>query len=212
MIILIAHQKGGVGKSTITVNLAAELQARGRSVIIVEADPSVYTSSNWAKDREENGHPPIAAVQRTGNLRTTLIDLDNRYDDVLVDVPGKDSQEMRTAMTAAHIVVAPIQPTQPDLDSTEGLVTIIAAAQDFNPELRALAVLNRVPNDVFSRGAADAATYLRDYPELRLAGVQLHERRAYQSSLAEGLGVVEMKDSKARAEMQLLTEEVVAAW
>lgn len=212
MIILMAHQKGGVGKSTVTVNLAAELQARGRAVIIVEADPSVFTSSNWAKDREDNGHPPIQAVQRTGNLRTTLLDLDNRYDDVLVDAPGKDSREMRTAMTAAHVVVVPIQPTQPDLDSTEGLATIISAALDFNPTLKALAVLNRVPTDVFSKGAAEARTYLRDFPELRLATVRLHERRAYQSSLAEGLGVVEMKDSKARAEIQLLTEEVVGTW
>lgn len=212
MIILMAHQKGGVGKSTVTVNLAAELQARGRAVIIVEADPSVFTSSNWAKDREDNGHPPIQAVQRTGNLRTTLLDLDNRYDDVLVDAPGKDSREMRTAMTAAHVVVVPIQPTQPDLDSTEGLAAIISAALDFNPTLKALAVLNRVPTDVFSKGAAEARTYLRDFPELRLATVRLHERRAYQSSLAEGLGVVEMKDSKARAEIQLLTEEVVGTW
>ncbi|MBT1003981.1 AAA family ATPase [Paenarthrobacter sp. DKR-5] len=209
MIILVAHQKGGVGKSTVAVNVAVELSARGKDVIIVEADPTVHTSSNWAKDREEAGHSPIQTVQKTGNLRATLLDLDNKYDVVLVDAPGKDSSEMRTAMTAADMILVPIQPTQPDLDTTQGLVITINQAKDFNPDLKALAVLNRVPTNVFSDSVREARSYLSEFPELRVAQTRLHERKAYQNSLSEGLGVVEMKDGKARAEIQLLTEEVL---
>lgn len=207
---LVAHQKGGVGKSTIAVNIAVEFATRGNDVIIVEADPTVHTSSNWAKDREEGGHSPITTVQQTGNLRATLLDLDKKYDIVIVDAPGKDSTEMRTAMTTADLILIPIQPTQPDLDTTEGLVLTINQAKDFNPELKALAVLNRVPTNVFSDSVSEAKSYLAEFPELRLATTRLHERKAYQTSLSEGMGVVEMKDSKARAEIQLLTEEVLA--
>lgn len=210
MIILIAHQKGGVGKSTVAVNVAVELSSRGKDVIIVEADPSVHTSSNWARDREEAGYSPIQTVQKTGNLRSTLIDLDQKYDVVIVDTPGKDSSEMRTAMTAADVLLVPIQPTQPDLDTTQGLVVTINQAKDFNPELKALAVLNRVPTHALSDAVKEARAYLSEFPELRVAETRLHERKAYQSSLSEGLGVVEMKDAKAKTEIEKLTEEVLA--
>lgn len=209
MIVLVAHQKGGVGKSTFTVNIAAELQRLGSDVILVEADPTVHTVTNWARDREENGHQPIQAVQKTGNLRGSLQDLDDRYDYVLVDVPGKDSREMRTAMTAAHVFVMPLQPTQADLDTTESVVRTITEAQDFNPDLRVLAVINRAGTNVFSKSVKEAHTYLADYPEISIARTVLHERAAYQNSLAKGLGVVEMPDFKARKEIQLVTQEVI---
>jgi chromosome partitioning protein len=210
VIILVAHQKGGVGKSTIAVNIAVEFNSQGKSVIIVEADPTVKTSSTWAKDREDGGHSPITTVRQTGNLRGTLLDLADKYDVVIVDAPGKDSSEMRTAMTAADLMLIPIPPSQPDLDTTESLVVTINQARDFNPDLKALAVLNRVPTNVFSDSDAEARTYLADFPELRIANTRLHERKVYQTSVSEGLGVVEMKDSKAKREIQLLTEEVLA--
>lgn len=210
MIILIAHQKGGVGKSTITVNLAAELQARGLDAIIVEADPTVHTASKWAADRLEAGRRPIQTMQKTGNLHAALVDLDGRYDHVLVDAAGKDSREMRTAMTAAHLVLTPMQATQPDLDAAEHLVETLTEARDFNPGMKVLAVLNRVSTNVFSKSADEAREYLAAFPELALAETRLHERLAYQSSLAEGLGVVEMADRKAMAEIQLLTQEVLS--
>ena len=70
MLIVIGHHKGGVGKSTLTVNLAAELQRRGQRVCIVEADPTVHTTSNWAADRAEAGREPIRTERITGNLYT----------------------------------------------------------------------------------------------------------------------------------------------
>jgi chromosome partitioning protein len=210
VIILVGHQKGGVGKSTIAVNIAVEFSSKGKSVIIVEADPTVMTSSTWAKDREDGGYSPITTVRQTGNLRGTLLDLAGKYDVVIVDAPGKDSSEMRTAMTAADLILVPIPPSQPDLDTTQSLVITINQARDFNPELKALAVLNRVPTNVFSDADTEARAYLSDFPELRIASTNLHERKVYQTSVSEGLGVVEMKDSKAKREIQLLTEEVLA--
>lgn len=208
MLILIGHQKGGVGKSTIAVNLAAELQRRGRDICIVEADPSVHTASTWAQDREDAGHRPIQTIRKDGNLRTSLLDLDGRFDDVIVDAAGKDSKELRTAMTACHLLLAPLQPSQPDLDTTKRLVDTIRAARDFNESLQVLGVLNRVPTNIFSEEAEEARQYLEAFPDLPLAKTCLHERKVYRSSLAEGLGVVEMRDPKAKAEIQLLTEEI----
>ncbi|WP_267784965.1 AAA family ATPase [Paenarthrobacter ureafaciens] len=209
MIILVGHLKGGVGKSTLTVNIATELQRQGKDVLILEADPTVRTVSNWAKDREENGHPRIQCVQQTGNLHSVLKDLDKRYDVVLVDAAGKDSKEMRTAMTAAHVLLAPMQPNQTDLDVTESLVETIEQARDFNPELRVLGLLNRASTHIFATDVKDSRVYLDEYPELPMANTVVYDRGAFQKCMDDGRGVVEMKDRKAMAEIQLLTQEVM---
>lgn len=208
MILLVGHQKGGVGKSTLAVNIAVELQRQGSDVLLVEADPTVHTVTNWARDREENDHRHIQAVQKTGNLHSSLKELDTKYDFVIVDAPGKDSREMRTAMAAAQVFVLPMQPSQADLDTTESLVATLNEALDLNPGLRTVAVINRAATNVFARDVKEARDYLSSFPELEVARTVIHDRKAYQNCLAEGLGVVEMKDSKAKAEIQLLTQEI----
>lgn len=208
MILLIAHVKGGVGKSTITVDIAAELQRQGKDVLILEADPTVHTVWNWARDREANGYPRIQCLKQTGNLHSTLVDQDKRYDVVLVDTAGKDSKEMRTAMTAAHVLIAPMQPNQADLDTTQALVETIEQARDFNPDLKVVGVLNRASTHVFATDVKDSRAYLDEYPELPIADSVIYDRSAFQKCLDDGRGVVEMKDQKAKAEIQLLTQEV----
>lgn len=208
MIILFAHVKGGVGKSTLAVNVATELQRLGRDVILIEADPSVHTVSNWARDREESGRQKITCVQKSGNLHSTLKDFAGRYDTVVVDAAGKDSKEMRTALTAAHIVVAPMQPSQADLDAVETFATTVNEARDFNPLLKAVGVFNRASTNTFATDVSEGRAYLVDFPELEMAQTVIHERKAYQRCLEDGRGVVELSDSKAKAEIQLLTQEV----
>lgn len=209
MIIVIAHVKGGSGKSTVAVNLAAEIQARGADVVIVEADPTVRTTSNWAQVRAGSAQKPLTVFREVGDLRTRLEALERVHGTVLVDLPGKDSPEMRTAMIAAHRLLVPMQPTQADLDTTEALVRILARAWQFNSGLEAIGVLNRVSTNVFSAQLKDAREYLKDWPEIRLLSTHLHERAVYQTAMDRGLSVVELKDRKARNEIQQLTTEVL---
>lgn len=209
MIILVGSEKGGVGKSTATVNIAAELQRQGRSVLLVEADQTVKTVSNWSNDRDDAGLPSISCVRKEGNLRSTLLDLDGKYSVVVVDVAGRDSKEMRTAMTAAHILISPLQPSQADLDTVESFVETIGEAKSFNPELRVLGFLNRASTNSMATDVEEARDYMKQFPEIPLAQTSFHERKAYKTCLEEGRGVVEMKDSKAAAEVQLLTQEIL---
>lgn len=211
MIILVAHEKGGVGKSTVAVNLAAEAQARGRNVLIAEADPTVFTARQWARTRQESGRALIPAAKLRGNIADTLLEFAREYDDIVVDVAGKDSKELRTAMAAADVLVAPMQPFQPDLDAAEQFADIVSTAMAINPKLAVLAVLTRVPTNAMNNEARQAVEYMEDYPELPLSDVRLHERKSYRTSLEQGLGVVETKDGKAKAEIQLLMDAILAA-
>ncbi len=59
MIILIGSQKGGCGKSTIAINIAAYLAKHNKDIVLVDADPQ-QSSANWVKDRDDTDLPESA--------------------------------------------------------------------------------------------------------------------------------------------------------
>ena len=209
MIILIGSQKGGCGKSTTAVNISAELAGRGHDVVIVDADRQC-TSANWAMDRIEN---PVLAkvhcVQKYENIRDTLLDLDKRYEYVIVDAAGRDSRELRTGMTAAHILIVPFRPSQPDLDTLPNMQEIIIQAKDLNPDLKVYGLITMAPTNPIIHEEADARECLIDYPEIKLLSTMIRDRKVYRDAMSDGLSVVEMDNPKANAEIKKLIEEIL---
>jgi len=209
MIILIGSQKGGCGKSTTAVNISAELAGRGHDVVIVDADRQC-TSANWAMDRIEN--PVLAKVhciQKYENIRDTLLDLDKRYEYVIVDAAGRDSRELRTGMTAAHILIVPFRPSQPDLDTLPNMQEIIIQAKDLNPDLKVYGLITMAPTNPIIHEEADARECLIDYPEIKLLSTMIRDRKVYRDAMSDGLSVVEMDNPKAKTEIKKLIEEVL---
>jgi len=208
MIILLGSQKGGCGKSTIAVNLCAELARTGADVVLVDADRQ-STSSRWAQDRQSRKASPVHCVQKYDNIRETLFDLDKRYEIVVVDAAGRDSRKLRTAMTAAHVLLVPFRPSQPDLDTLPALQEIITGAKDLNPGLKVFGVLTMAPTNPAVNEADEARAYLSDFPEIQTLRSIIRDRKVYRDAMSEGLGVVDMGNEKARAEIQLLTKEIM---
>jgi chromosome partitioning protein len=209
MIILIGSQKGGCGKSTTAVNLCAELAGRGHDVVLVDADRQC-TAANWAMDRIEN--PALAkvhCVQKYESIRDTLLDLDKRYGYVVVDAAGRDSRELRTGMTAAHILIVPFRPSQPDLDTLATMQDIITQAKDINPNLQVYGLITMAPTNPIIHEEADARDCLNDYPEIKLLTTMIRDRKVYRDAMSDGLSVVEMDNPKAKAEIKQLIEEVL---
>jgi chromosome partitioning protein len=210
MIIVVGSEKGGPGKSTIVTNLSVELARQGKDVVIVDADKQ-RSAARWHADRVDAGHEPVvAAVEKLGNIYSTLRDLDARYDVVVVDVAGQDSREMRTAMTAAHQMIVVVRPSQLDLDTLPHMSELIEEAVDLNPELRVRGLITQAPTNPNGTERTDAGEYLSDYPLIAPLETVVYERKAYRDVIGEGLSVVEWTNPKARAEIQELAGEVVA--
>jgi chromosome partitioning protein len=206
MIVLVANKKGGTGKSTIALNLAVEAQRQGLDVQLVEADPSIHTSSYWADDRAQNGLPHLLTVRTTGRINEDLTAMNGKYDIVVVDT-GKDTQEMRTAMMVADAVVVPAKPSQTDLESSKELVEVILNAQETtNPTLKPLLVLSQASTHPMSKEVQDAREFVGD--AMPVADSVIYQRSAYRRCLETGKGVTEMDDRKAKAEIQLLMNEI----
>lgn len=211
MIITIGSTKGGVGKSSMTVNLAAELSRQNVRCVIVDADPTA-TSHTWGQDRGERS-PECAHVTVTplrGAIRKNLMDLEEAYGTVLVDVGGHDSQEFRQASVTSDLLIIPTTTSQPDLDSLEKASALIEEFKTFNPNLTVRGVFNRIETNPQSDGRLkEARAYVNtDFPEIPFYDAVIHDRKAYQDVMRVGKGVIEWTDYKAKAEFQVLVKEI----
>ncbi|ARR51883.1 hypothetical protein ETN89_20585 (plasmid) [Photobacterium damselae subsp. damselae] len=209
MIILVGSQKGGCGKSTLAVNLAGLLAIRGSDVCILDADKQ-GTVSEWVEYRDElHDLTKIYSVSKYGNITDTLLDLNNRYEYVICDVAGRDSKELRYGMIAADILISPIRPSQPDLNTIPHLIEIFEQAKTINPQLKGYLVLNLCPTLPTIKEADQSEDSLRELECFSLTKVRIHDRKSYRDSFSEGLCVSEWKDEKAKNEIQWLLDEVL---
>lgn len=209
MIILFAGQKGGSGKSTLASNTAAYLANKDHDVMLVDADRQ-GTCSRWSEYRDENSQlTTIHSVQKYDRITKTLHDLKNRYQFVVCDVAGRDSQEMRSAFLAADIAVIPFRPSQADLDTLPHVAEIVSAASDLNPELTCYALLSLAPTNPVINETKEAAEFLKEYPEFKSLDSIIRDRKVYRDALSEGKGVIEMDNQKAKAEIESFVRELL---
>ena len=209
MIIMLCSQKGGCGKSTLSVNIASFLASMKKDCILVDSDIQ-KTASTWAMDREENKTlPRIPSVQKHENIRGTLLDLSSRYEYVIVDSPGRDSKEMRTGITASDLLIIPLKCSQPDLDTVPRMKLIIDEAREFNPQMKAMTLLTMVSTNPAVTEKEESKKYLEQYPELPLIDSMIHERKVYRDCMSQGKGVHELKNIKAAGEMKQLVKEIL---
>jgi len=208
MIILIGGEKGGTGKSTIATNLAAWLANQNRDTIVVDADRQA-TASNWIDRRNEiNSLATVNCAQKYGNVFNALKDLAHRYDEVVIDAGGRDSEELRTALVAVHKVYVPLKASQPDLETSLHMNELIQLARGMNPSLTAYAVISMAPTNPVINEAEEAQHLLGELPELILAKTIIRERKVYRDAMVEGRGVVELNNPKARNEIESLGQEI----
>lgn len=209
MIIVIGSQKGGCGKSTTAASICAALANQGKDIVLVDADRQA-TAANWAADRDQdNTLPPVYCVQKYDNIRSTLIDLDKRYEYVVVDAAGRDSRELRTGITAAHMLIVPFRPSQPDLDTLPHMQEVIIQAQDLNPGLKVYGLLTMNPTNPCVNEEAEAREYFQEFPIIQPLETMLCDRKVYRDSMSVGRGVTEMNNPKAKTEIENLLREIL---
>lgn len=208
MIVLVGSQKGGCGKSTLAVNICAALASHGGDVILVDTDKQ-GTASNWCSDRgEKKGVSTVHCIQKYGNISDTLLDLDARYEYIVVDSAARDSQELRTGMAVCDKFIVPFRPSQPDLDTLSQLNEVIVRAYKLNPKLRVFALLTMASTNPLVKEVDEAMEYIKEYPSIKPIPIHIKERKVYRDAMSEGFGVVELNNPKAKEETNQIMKEV----
>jgi chromosome partitioning protein len=204
MIVLVGGEKGGVGKTTLAVNLAAMRARAGHDVLLVDADKQA-SANLWASIRdEEQVQPPVRCVQKRGkSLAADVRDLATRYEDIIIDAGGQDSVELRAAMTIADLAIFPIQPSLFDAATLETLATLVTQAQTFNPGLVAGVVINRASPNPRVKEAEEAKDLIAAYSDLHLMQVLLRDRIIFRKAVRNGLCVLEYYERDHTASSEL---------
>jgi len=115
-VVVIAGRKGGIGKSTIAGNLAAEFAALGQTVAALDADPQ-HSLAAWAQQGEGMLSQCVEKVPRgsADELRGKVRAAQKAVDIVLVDTPPGMHDVAYQAMLLADLVLLPCGPSQLDL-------------------------------------------------------------------------------------------------
>ena len=211
MILAVGNTKGGVGKTTLAVNLAILRALAGRDVLLVDGDEQGTAASFTDLRAEQLGTPGYTAVSLQGTaVRTQVRQMAGKYDDVLIDVGGRDTGSLRAALTVADRLLVPVQPRSFDVWAVERMAELVAEARVLNERLEAFSVLNAA--DAQGRDNEEAAAALREVPGIAYLPGPVVRRKAFPNAAAVGRSVLEQsqgqRDPKAVGELEALARFV----
>lgn len=193
-IITVAHQKGGVGKTTLALNLAFYLKDIKR-VGIVDTD---LQGSVQGLDTLLDG---ITLVSYEALLEGNYPELDI----LIIDTPPYLTNRLNDLFAVSDFVLIPTKVSYLDAMALKATMAMLQQTQQDRPDLKAGIVLNMVkPRTSMNREIKDI---LDAYPIPTLE-TRIHERVSYIRSVIAG-GIVQLEDQKAHEEMADLAEEII---
>ena len=183
-VIALAQQKGGVGKSTVAIQVAVELNRRKRRAAVIDLDPQASVVK-WGERRKRE--EPIVMPSNGPSLAGSLVHLrGNGVEFAFLDLPGRNSPLTNDGMRAANLVLVPARPDEMDIEASGETV---AAAQRLRR--RYMYVMSLAPSRRSDRtGEFAKALVEHGHP---VFPVHLIDRIAYSDSVDRGLGVTEME-------------------
>ncbi len=205
--IAVANQKGGTGKTTLALNLAAGLQRRA-GTLVLDADPQA-SISHWMAMSGEPGHLPAVQVVAQDDVPARIAQGSRKHHYVVIDCPPTlQTATVGDVLNSVDMLLVPIQPSPVDLWASVDIATAVRSARRRNPRLKAFVVLNQLDSrNALSRLMHEALAEL-EFPTLR-AG--LARRAAYRSAAMEGTSVYGLghRGKAATREVEALIEELL---
>ncbi len=205
MIVGVLNQKGGVGKTTLSVNLAASLARTGSRVLLIDADPQ-GSALDWAAARVGDPLFTVVGFPRP-SIHKEIGQIGHGYDHIIIDGPPRVTDLARSAIMASDVVLIPVQPSPYDIWAADEIVKLIDEARIYKENIKSVFVINRkISNTAIGRDVREA---LAAYP-VRVLQASVSQRVMFAEAAACGQAVFEIDETgPSTAEIEALAAELM---
>lgn len=203
MIISFLNQKGGVGKTTLAVNVAAELARTATNILLIDADKQ-GSASTWASLREDTDFKVISLARENMARDAMRLAADHAY--TVIDGPPHAESIARSCIIASDLVLMPIEPSGLSTWASALTVRQVQQAQDFKTLKCGLVISRKIANTIIGREIRTMAASL----SIPILTSEISQRVAYAESLTMGQTIFEWApESSAAEEITNLTQEIL---
>ena len=188
MIITVGNTKGGVGKTTLAVNLAIARALAGRDVWLIDGDRQ-GTAQTAISIRADAGHAPgiaCATYPDGSTLRAQEQQQTAKCDDIIIGAGGRDSTALRAALVLSDVLLVPFQPRSHDVWALNDIAALIDEARSVRDGLRAVAILNCADPGESSTDTAEAAAAVAEIPQFEYLNTPIRRRKAFANAAGQG--------------------------
>ena len=200
--ICVLNQKGGVGKTTLSINLARALQQAEFNVVIIDADPQ-GSARDW-NDANNGQLIPVVGLDR----KSLSADIKNitGYDIAIIDGAPQIKELAVAAIKIADVVLIPVQPSPFDIWATNDLLELVKERQeitDGNPKVAFI-----VSRQIQNTGVGNEVRSILAESGIKVFTAGTFQRIVYSESATNGNTVFELQDSKAKDEIINIANEL----
>lgn len=212
MILTVGNTKGGVGKTTLAVNLAVAQARSGRDVWLIDGDRQGTATAAIALRNEAKRMPGLACAHYPDGqvLRGQVQQQARKWDDIVIDAGGRDSTALRAALILSDVLLVPFAPRSYDVWALEDMAGLIDEARAVRDGLRAFAVLNLADPGEHAGDNVEAAAAVAEVKQFEYLPIPIRRRKAFSNAGGQGLSVQELspRDVKACDELSVLLESL----
>ena len=199
------NQKGGVGKTTLSIHIATALAEHG-AVLLVDADPQ-GSALDWKAQRTVDGKFPVIGLPKP-TLHREVPALGQHYDWIVIDGPPRGNELAKSAVAASDLVLIPVQPSPFDVWAAQDILDILDECRIVYPNVQARFVINRL--FVGTKLGAEVNEVLAGLP-IPVLQTAIRNRTEYAKAVREGKTALETEPHSAAAnDVSALAHEIRA--
>jgi chromosome partitioning protein len=203
MIISFVNQKGGVGKTTIAINIAASLKRRNNKVILFDADPQ-GSATQWHAVENNNAFNILHHPQPIH--KSDVEELSQNYDYLVIDGPPGINTITKSILAVTELSIIPLTPSPLDLWASKGTLEIIKEIIPQNPDIDVKLLINR---KIFGTRVGHEVREALEVFNIDVLDTELFQRVVYINAMISGISVMQYAPkSKAADEIEHLCDEI----